>query len=229
MQSQDNGGTPGSDILRLNFPWLVIGKLKAECRWWKSGLPIHYFSNNRPLLSLHKFLFKQKLYKEWFLSTSILVLNILKSSLIRYPVSHPHPGSPACRALAGIKKPFESLHFVNEDRLSYQTKATVLKVPIFRPFRRLLITINSRLPWNFNYTCFILRMINKSPTGTCTSIISASRCDGAKCQQGKKEYFRARIKTSAFRKWVWGFLKTDQFPNSTSNLVGCFLLPRLPL
>lgn len=97
----------------------MIGKWKAECGWWSSDLPFHYFSNNRPLLSLYQFPFQAKAmqgiasqHKHFF------VLNIFKSSLIRYPVSHPHPGSLTHRGWD--KKPSESLHL--SMRTDYFTK-----------------------------------------------------------------------------------------------------------
>lgn len=162
------------------FPLISDRKMGAQCEWWSSDLPFHYFSANRSLLSLYQISFQAKAMQRTISQHKhFFVLDILKSLLIRYLVSHPHPGSLTW----GIKSPLK-VCICQWGQIILPNKASVLKVPVFQAFRRLLTMINSRLPWNFNYTCFILWMINESPTGTCMSIISPRGCDSAKCQQG---------------------------------------------
>lgn len=71
-------------------------------------------------------------------------------------------------------------------------------------------------------------MINKSPTGTCTSIISPSGCDNASVSRGKKkEHFRPKTKTFGYRGRDWGLLEEESVPQFYLYLPRLYSLPSL--
>lgn len=156
------------------------------------------------------------------------VLNILKSLLIRYPVSHPHSGSLTCRG--GDKKPSESLHL--SMRTDYFTKQS--PVPwkslfskhsedcspwLTQDYLEISITPASFSEW---LTSFQLALACQLFQRVAVTMLNVSR--------GIKEYFRPRIKTLGCREWDWGFLARNQFPSSTSVCHGptpCLGLPHI--
>jgi len=71
-------------------------------------------------------------------------------------------------------------------------------------------------------------MINEPPTGTCMSIISASRCDNAKCQQGKKRVFQTKDQDTWLQGTRLGFLEEESIPQFYLYSLNHHSLPGLP-
>lgn len=104
MQFHDNSRIPGCGISRLVFPWLVIGKLELNVNDEAQTFPFIISVLTGPYYHYIKFRFRQKAMQRMISQHKhFFVLNILKSLLIRYPVSRPHPGFLTW----GIKSPLK--------------------------------------------------------------------------------------------------------------------------
>lgn len=201
---------PWAWYFEAEFP-LISGKWKAECGWWSSDIPFHYFSNNRPLLSLYQIPFQEEATQEIvFQHKHFFVLNILKSLLIRDAVSHPAPGSPI--RSSWVKKPSESLHlsmrtdyFTKQSPVSWKSLFSEYSEDcspwLTQDYLEISITPASFSEWltslQLALACQLFQRV------AVTMLMSAG---------GKKEHFRAWIKTLGCREQDWGFLKRNQFP-----------------